>query len=265
MAYEKAQLIVQYIDTFGERAKQVTDTAAELKKFKEFAQWQAELARAIDNSGNADAKAAADQDLTRQYEQLSGFAPMPPNYGVTTTLTSTAVVTGNASLFNALVSMPLVAMANEIPPLIEKYNNLQQSQGRLQDAKARLGKLFPHLVLFFVGVERAYHTSSMREEDWTHAATDMRNLIEKLKGELLDKARRTDKETPNWKTMVDRLTVEGSFQRNTLLAEERNRAELYDLLSRITKYRNPVTRNPLVEVWPRVVDHVYIVCGCLLS
>jgi hypothetical protein len=149
-------------------------------------------------------------------------------------------------------------------PVIVSYRALQAAQDRAAMTRARLGALFPGVLAQFDTAARACELAKSRADDVPIAALEMRNLVDKLQGELFERARRAPKENMTWSTMIRVLAPEAhSLQHHALTNQAGQRQLLYSTLSNLLKRRGATDLTQLLEAWTFVVDHVFVVCGCV--
>jgi hypothetical protein len=199
--------------------------------------------------------------------------PYPPDYNPTdkygaffptTFATTTSVASGTAAIFDALLSEVGFSGKPSLKAVqaIKSYEQLQRTQGRITEARSRLIGHFPNLLEFFVKAEKTYHLAVINPDDMPHAVLAMWTLLEKLKGELFNKALHGTNENMTWATFAERLS-RNEDARNTLLEEDERRSQLISSLSSALKKREASNSSPLSSVWPLVLDHIFIVCGSI--
>jgi hypothetical protein len=152
-----------------------------------------------------------------------------------------------------------------ILPQINSYKSLQEIQKRYESLKEKLGKLNPD-------VEKELETASRELQHYKNStagvfspASAIRNVLQHFKGELLFKARKTEKETPNWDIMAERFVLETSLspEYNILKNERYKHTGLYDKLSRILKGNKFVTPDELENLFIEVIDHMHTVLSLI--
>jgi hypothetical protein len=179
-------------------------------------------------------------------------------------------IAGSSMTFDYLNNIyPEISPENQkiISPQINSYKSLHESQKRLESIKIELIKLNPQIEeeLETAFVELRYYKNGTSEVFSPAAA--IRNVLQHFKGQLLIKARKTEKETPNWDAMAERLVCEKkpSPEFNVLKQERYTHSTLYDKLSRILKGNMIVTPEELENVFIEVIDHVYTVLSLIAT
>ena len=204
-----------------------------------------------------------DQDLAAAVKVIEQSIPLPTDYDDGTSFTSTvSSVAANTRVYDALLSAQ--GAPGSTPGLevfIKRYEGLVAEQGREQDAAARLTSLFPVLSERFHNAANGAHIARRDASTRESAALAMRTFLDKLKGQLLEKARRHPREDVSWPVMADRLVAE-PVNRVVLAGREANHSRLIDILSRIGKARGTAD---FEHAWTMFVDQVYVVCGAILA
>jgi hypothetical protein len=157
----------------------------------------------------------------------------------------------------------LPGASSEIDDAIKQYAALQQREDRVMGARARLGGAFPSLLGLFDLAEQKFQLAKSNAAQIPDAAAAMRSLLDKLKGELFDKARRGPDENMTWSVMAERLGGAEKNKQATLLDLEVSRGALYGDLSAFLKQRTALDMKRVTVTWMLFIDHVYAVCGCV--
>ena len=91
----------------------------------------------------------------------------------------------------------------------------------------------------------------------------MRTLLDGVKGDLWNLARRRPKENMTWSRMVSRLAKgrPGGAEHVSLLREDHARSQLISALSAVGKDREGSQDVGLVNLWNSMIDHIYVVLG----
>lgn len=153
----------------------------------------------------------------------------------------------------------------EILPQINSYKLIHENQQRYGSLKDKLREMKPYL-------EDELETASKELQHYRNGtaevlspATAIRNVLQHIKGELLFKARKTEKETPNWDIMAERFVLETppSPEYNILKHEGHTHTRLYDKLSRILKGNKFVTPDELGNLFIEVIDHMHTVLSLI--
>lgn len=262
MSSDIAKKIEAYYAEWLRRYKTAAEIAPDVQRQYELAQWQA---KAYEVPMPDEVRHEIDPGLGRNLEILKERLPLSPIYCNTLALgTST---TSAASLMTSALSDMLREYReyDHVDELLGQYRQLQDKHVRINEARLRLERVFPLLLDLFDTAQRAVSMFKLDVEQAASAASELRNLLDKLKGELFRKAQHHKGDNMTWEIMSERLTVirASASDRQVLLEQEIQRSRLYGDLSSIAKRRN-LNMTQVEMLWPRVVDHVYVVCGCLM-
>lgn len=244
------------------------DIAPYVQRQLESAEWDEGARRLIGRAGAPEEVTHnIDQIMTRVLGEVKISLPLMTDYqqfldeGITTL--SSGTVSATSSMVAVLIQIRASPDAlPEIDSTIKEYEALQQKQGRFAEARVRLGIHFPSLVGLFDLAEHKFQLAKSDVRQVPDAATEMRTLLDKLKGELFAKAQVNQRENMTWLIMAGRLGT-GASQQSTLLDQEVSRVPLIENLSELLKRRMAPDVRALSVAWMLVVDHVYVVCSCI--
>jgi hypothetical protein len=242
------------------------DAAPAVRRQLERAKWMREAADAINATAPGEVTRQLNSSLMRDHLRIVQEFPLPRVSGLTltyTTSTSTAV----SEMYAVSVLGDLSEKSTgKYRQLLTNYDGLNTKQNRFGQTVARMDRCFPNVTAFLKDAELQYRRASSPSEI-SAAANAMRVLIDKLKGEFLDKARTHPNENKiTWEEAANRLVIARlTDEQRTLLAEQwPPRSALFDLLSNLSKRRAAPTPDALHSAWGQTLDHCFIVCGCLL-
>lgn len=243
----------------------------EVQKQREIAACDVSGAAALDRNAPPEIVLYTEQSLTRRLDMLKQALPIPIDfYGSSPqsiiTSTSTANASSSTAIFTSLVELQSGTRAlPDVDAAVKRYLEVQEKQDRVNDARSRLARHMAHLVLVFNQAEQAFAEAQVSVDYVPKAAAEMRTLIEKLKGELMVLARRDPRENRfPWQTMAERLTVgRDPSLRDALIDEERHFKHLWDELTALFKRNVAPSTARLSAARAGVVNHIYVVCGCL--
>jgi len=260
---DAAEKKVAYLAEWLRRIQELKRLEPEVTKMWGTATWEADAMRTLRSESPRIAQ-EVDTELAPGLQALTNSLPLLPVHDLRAMSSTTAVVSGANTVFNALIAAGDQQQSpTGFVPLITRYWQMQEEQGREADAASRVAELFPSLADRFAEASRAARVAlgnptSFAEET---AAMAMRNFLLKLKGELMDKARRVKREDPTWMQMAERLCTGPNVQ--LFLSQEHLHRNLNDWLSRIGKARPSAFT--FKDTWARFIDHAYIVCGAVLA
>lgn len=187
------------------------------------------------------------QDYQLGYEELTALST-----GMTSTASNMAAA--------LIVISPTPGASPEIDEAIKRYEALQQRQDRYTKARERLKDHFPSLVDLLDLAEHKLQLAKGDHNQIPGAATEMRNLLDRLRGELIAKARRGPKENMNWTAMAERLSQGDRHRQQTLLDQELLDSQIRGQLGDLVHRQTALDARKLAIVWLLIVDFVYAVC-----
>jgi len=183
---------------------------------------------------------------------------------------STPTLSGSSMTFEYLNDIyPMISPEDQktILPQIDLYKSLQEKHKRYENLTKKLGELKPAIKkeLEIAFEELQYYKNGTSK--MLSPATAIRNLVQHFKGELFAKARKTDKETPNWNIMAERLVLKQppSPEFSLLINEKITHSSLYDKLSKILKGNMVATPDMLENLFIEVIDHIQIILSLIIT
>ena len=257
-AKEKEEHLAEWLRRF----KTAESIAPDVQRELELARWETRTRNVIVEGGvpreviqGVDRKLWANlNDVRKSWPQMQDYG-LPPR-----TLVSTSTASSTSEVITILFEMNGSSQASAA---IEDYRQLQDRHGRFTDASLRLGAHFPGLVQMFGDAEEKFQMAKTGPAGIPDAATAMRTLLDKLKGELFSLAQTFPKENMTWAVMARRLAGTEERQAELLLEVDTTRGHLIEDLSGLLKQRTPLDLGALSSAWMRTVAHVFVVCGCL--
>ncbi len=208
------------------------------------------------------------ETLKSEYNYLTNALPGIPNYDLSELYTaSSATVSGTASVLKYVRNF-----SRYDTPETNKYTRnffrkcetIQESQLRPQKTRTLVEMLKKSNILARFDRAQAAHVQAKRGiTPQTQTANEIRNLLQGIRGELLELARRTPKEKIDWDEIAKRLAKPGPNDEpfHLLSAQKAEYDSLWSDLSDITKDRTQVTEEKLNIIWIRVLDFIYTVLG----
>lgn len=258
----------KFLTDWVQRFESIKAVAPEVQRHLESVRW---LVGARDLLAGApqEITAGIDRRTAQDFDLLKTTLPQLTDYTKVSRreiiALGSSMVTTHAMAFTALGALegsPGALLMIEVA--VRNFEELQQSQGRVGEARARLEAQFPSLVGLFDLAEQAFRLAKLNDDEIPSAAGQMRTFLDKLKGELFDKARRGPNEkNMTWPMMAERLGGTATSQQTALLDQEVSRGPLIEDLSELLKRRTAPDVKMLSVAWTRVVDHVFAVCGCI--
>lgn len=198
------------------------------------------------------------------------FPPLSPFDYSTVGSSSGFTAADSSTLFSILVDIDEFTTGETntyVNELITKYRELEEQYKRHEEVFQLLQEHnFKDSISRF---NDAFEMYNLYKNDFTNsssAANEIRNLINGIKGDLFEKARKREKENMTWSTMAQRLAKSGpnSNECNEIKNQEGEQSDLIDLLSRILKKREGIHTIDLDTIWIRTLDHIYIVLNLIV-
>lgn len=266
MENDKSKDCADYLKTWLSRHKAAGDLVPHVQRLSEEAQWQHSAWAAVRPVAPAHLRADVDARIDHAFVALKTQLPLPPDYG--SFVSSAAASTVTSSTMSTYGAVLHVEDLNCIAPAVTAqhialYQELQGRHNRSIEVRALLEQRFRRLTPQFDHASAAVQTAKSQPDKVPFAATEARNLVDALKGELLEAARRVPQENMTWKLMSDRLgTVpDPACGAQSLRDQEAHRRDIYGRLSDLIKHRRNAGSRELDAVWPLVLDHIFVVCG----
>lgn len=204
--------------------------------------------------------------INRDYDYVLGALPMMPEYDPNLLACSTAVSTSGTSnvceyviKIGDLGTQEAQTYSNKHVSL---YQNLQEKQQRPKEVRALLEKLRSTQTLQrFDRALKTYTNTKVGTGDRTQAASEIRNMLCGIEGNLFELARKWTNENMTWDIMIQRLAKRGTAgaEYKTLCNYIPTHSELIDHLSCIAKDREGISPRNLDTVWAQVMNHIYTV------
>jgi hypothetical protein len=261
---ERKRYLVEWVGNL----KQAQEALPFVKKILEKTEW--EIAALSNRPPGAIRIPTGDlsASINRTNRYMAAALPMVPVYdtdrfGTLVTLASSE--TSRTYSYVAQVGDGSVAGGQEYSvTFIRQYQDLQEKHEQPAAVCSLLEKFKnPSLLGRFARATMAYNQAVSGVGEPTAAANEMRNLLDGVKGELFDKARRKEKKKMTWNIMAERLAKRGpgGIEHQELLEQGEIFSSLFDRLSKILKAREAGTRTDVDIVWIEVLDHIYAVLG----
>lgn len=258
---EKHELLKTWLD----HHKKAQDVAPYVRKNLEWTEWELKAIRDYPDKANI-TFAPLEDTFRRDLEFSRESLPMMPDYDLILVTDSTAVSTPGVSHVYGYVSNAVRLGTPEAIEYAERYTTeyqkLQESQGRAIDVRKLVEKLKqPNLLERFDKAEKAYMLLKVGTGERSTVALLLRNLLDGMKGQLFEFARKNLQENMTWKIMADRLAKggPGSTECSVIIDEESKYSMLIDRLSTIAKDREGKLLRDIEDIWAIVLDHIYAV------
>jgi hypothetical protein len=262
MSQDKAKEIRDRLEEWLQEAERVQRLVPQVQRAYDGADWQYKAWTDVSSSAPEHIRVQVEQTFARTYEELKTYLPELPSYSTASLGTIANTVTGSTmSLYGAILTAENIQDFGEIArPHVVAYQALQENQNRVEQVRGQLNRKFPVLIPVFTIAADSVERSRTDKDGIPGAANDLRLLLDKLKGELFDRARRAPRENMTWDKMAVRLgsIPDESSGQKTIKEQEKHGTQIYELLSDIVHKRNNRDLADLQSTWPLVLDHLLI-------
>jgi hypothetical protein len=205
------------------------------------------------------------ETFKREYYVVVDSLPQIPNFDQKRLSTASTVnISGTAYMYRHLTEME----KSDTPELrsyaqayLAKYDALQDAQQRQQQTRTLVQKLnSASLLSRFDQASEAVVRAKSALTTTTQAASEMRNLLYGVNGELIEFARATKREAISWSEIAKRLAKPdpSDVAYNELCKQGEVYKALTDHLSNIAKDHVTVSLEELSHIWTQVLDHIYM-------
>jgi hypothetical protein len=273
MSSDEARKKLEYIQEFQRRLEHATKVVGpELERQREVAEWELFATDVMRPHLPSEVFSSIEQGIARSHRIMHDALPMMPDYslpgvGVRMLTISTSATTSYAHAEIANLDPSKFKDDPRVAQVRERYQQIQSHHELEQRAAVNLAACFPGLdvVTLFAGICRDFPLARSGLKEIVECAGQMRTFLDKLKGELFDAARIANGQPMDWSLIASRFApADSEPERHQILLEAEHRH--YDLvgrLSRLLKLRQEPTKQELVSAWSGLIDHVYVVCGCI--
>jgi len=248
-----------------QKAKKVSELLPQVQQIHENVKWQRDALYSLADSAT---ELGTGMIIGLERERTAFETYLPAIDNIDSGLTGVSSMSANAV---AGASQTFISLSNIAPTLpeptrlvinqhIDSYVLLRERQTRIEKVRALLANLDSQLVTELTVGEtevRRYKTGACSE---IVPATAIRNMLQHFKGQVLLKARHSEKDTVNWGDMVKRLTPSRlASDRATLEDEGKKQNLLYDKLSNILKGNIQSDVTEMENIFIQITDHFYTV------
>lgn len=200
--------------------------------------------------------------LDQENDRIKFTFGLMPQYDPEDAKNSTnLLVSGSTASISVIVSRTLQVGTEAAQTFAYDYSNrlqaIQASQSREATIRDLLNRL-PHdaPLKSLDAAQAAFAGWRSQTVEASAAASELRNLIYKLKGELFDLARNQPGENMTWERMAHRL-AKGNQEKEALLRQEKLQLLILPDLSHMAKARTAPLPKKLEYLWSQTLDHVF--------
>ncbi len=255
-----------HIDKVLQHHKKVEKIIPEIQKIREITELQKNIIDDIPEEYEDQLPDVESPDIETENLHLKTILPIPSDFNINNIHNFTAISTSATSSYQQIILNVRAINTDKAKNYYMHYHNLyqgiQENQDRAEDVRTLISKLNDQACIErYERSYEAYYALKSETGTRTNVAGEIRTLLDGIKGALIKKARRSDREDINWSQMSDRLAKNGeqSVECQSLKNQESVRSELYNDLSTILKDREGSNIRDLDDIWIESLDHIYTV------
>ena len=259
----------KYLKEWIERHRKAKEIIPLVQKELEMTEWELEALQNIPSGVNKKPFDDLETKFETDYNYTVKTFPMIPEYDRSAVQTALSVATDStSSVYLNVVQVGSWAVADAesySKKYRESYQQMQIAHNRPEEVNQLLQKINSvTLKERYEKASKGYYAVKSGTEDWTAVASEMRNFVMGLKGELFEKARKQPRENMTWDVMAERLSKGGkdSVEHQELKDQMKTYDELIDILSPALKDRKNNSSDVEI-IWSRILDHIYVVIGLI--
>ena len=266
-AYELVRQKERYLSDLLQRFSDAQRLIPFVQEQLEIARWQCETLETYIDDPGCPLPDDIVGTLTSEYSLLERELPQPPRYrpkGIDRLRAFTSA--GTVSIADHMDS--LFAMGGASAPSAQssltKYQSLARAQRLPGETRQRLAQLpGSQTVSRFDRAVQAVTTYRSGGGQKTAAASEVRNLLDGVKGDLFQRARQNPRENMTWPKMARRLAAggEGSADNQELVRLGLTYDSLYEKLSQLAKDRPAPWAGDLNVLWMEALDLISSLLG----
>jgi hypothetical protein len=257
-----------YLDDWLNQAKSVQKAVPKVQQQLELAKWEEETLSGVPNQAANIIPSDVTSSLAEDLEIVHKALPKIPQINLVALDVSVATTSTTSVRIYQVTDH---ARRSDDPQICgwgtkhsEQYEALQNQLGREQEVRSLLHKLKPSLAIEFDGALSEYRAVLAGTGSQTNAGIALRNVIEHYKGEVMNLARRHNKEQNiTWEQMSDRLVDNVGVARHRFQEQEKKWNDLQGRLSKLAKGRIQLDQSELRSVFTEFIDHLYIVLSLI--
>jgi hypothetical protein len=254
---EMQDYLVQWLNGLDEANK----AAPAVRQTLDVVTWQVDTLALSPPEGAHLSTSEIDRVAGFELERLKVVLPQILHYH--SSLLVSAAGTSTGSMYSYLSDMAELGSPETLAyasQRTEVYQQIQESQERPKRVRELLESRFPTKVAQFDSAKYAFDQCRAGIGKETAAALEMRTLVDGVKGELFERARKLPDEKMTWPIMSERL-ASGPAEKALMSEQERIRSTLYDELSGTAKDRRAKKQAAasIQDIWTRTMDHIHTV------
>ena len=266
---EKTQILRDYLRTWLERHQKASHIAPAVREALDETEWELGVLRDSPSDAVNISTSQIDEEAGLAFGRITNVLPQMPEYqpplGFQISSISTTSTSAAFSYVQAVGELGTPAAAKYSSDKSQAYRELQESHQRRSRVRGLMQDIVPAAVDRFDKAHKAVDQCRVGSGAKSAAASEMRNLVDGLQGELFEKARSSPKEKLTWQIMAGRLIPGSGSAAAVMSRQETVRTSLYNDLSQAAKLREGQRGQRVEDLWTRVLDHVFAVLSLVKS
>jgi len=257
-----------HLEEWLRRHKQADEVAGEVQKNLDFTNWQIQALEGRPQESDEIPLPELSRTLDSDFVYLQSALPLMPTYDKSQVIAASAFTSsGTASVYEFAsrvrdVGTPQATAYSD--RVTVTFQELQARHDRPNELRRLLGQLSNAGTLQRLEATLASYQAFKRgTANRTAVAIDMRNLVDGVKGDLLEGAMKRPGEDITWEAMAARLARGGidSPQHQELLSLKKRHTSLFSRLSDIAKDREGGSLTNIDDVWAETQDYLVALIG----
>jgi hypothetical protein len=257
---DKTKELLDYLDTWLQRHQQASEVAPAIREARDRVDWEVRVLRDLPAEAAHISTAQVNEEARVALGRITEVLPQLPPFRATLRSQIDSIATTSTSAAFGLVhevgQIVTVATTRFFQEKSREYERLQETQKRRDRVRALTQALVPLALGRFDDARVAVDRAQLGAVTKSGAASDLRNLVNGVKGELLHKARRSSNEKMAWRTMAERL-CDGQTAISAMMSQEVIQSTLLNDLAATIKLRDD--RHRIEDLYTRVLDHLFAV------
>jgi len=257
-----------YLEDWKIQLKGAKDALPFVEANLDYTDWEIEALRNQPTMAGKQPFPGLAEKLERDYYYTVDALPPVPSYDLTRLSTASSMATaGTASVYDYVRGFgrhDTPEARGYAQTYLAKYDALQEAQHRPQETRILVEKLKSLSTLNrFDRAETSYVGAKSGIAAPTQAASEIRNLLHGINGDLLEMAKKTHEQKITWMEMAKRLAKPGPNDGPCLelAAQENTYKTLKHYLGEIAKDFKHPSLEELSQTWTQVLDHIYTILG----
>ena len=266
---EKTKARRNYLRTWLDRHREASQVAPVVGEALEEAEWELRVLRDRPADAHGISTAEVDAQASRAFDLIADALPQMPDYELAGKFLINSLSTNSTSAaffyVQQVADVGTQATTDYALALSDEYRQLQETHHRRAKVRDLIQDVVPAVLDRFNRAHHAVEQFRVGTGTKSAAASEIRNLVDGLQGELFQKARRSPRENMTWREMANRLVPGSKGTNDAVVHQERVKHSLYEDLSQVAKLREGRTERRIEDLRARAIDHVFTVLSSVKS